>query len=467
MQYKGVTLCDYCFEAIRPGKFCPKCGLNKDRYHAEAGLLLPGSILLGKYIIGRVLGRGGFGATYLAYSTELERTVAIKEYFPANIAYRGEGQEIVSLLSNDKREIFEKGAKRFYDEAKTMSRFNLNENVVSVYEFFYANDTVYYSMEYLEGIDLKGYIEQKGGRLSQGEVMTIWKGVCDALIAVHSTQTLHRDVSPDNIFVCTDGNVKLIDFGAAKQVVGEQAQQKYSVVVKQGFAPAEQYQTNGNQGVWTDIYASAATMYFALTGTVPPDAINRMNDPDITFDPSLNINPVLAEIINKCLQLKIEDRYQSAVELMGALSEVDVPMEPIGGSDYVQKIYRGSTAGGLQGEGEKFIKDIKKPGTSGEKGKETTRFSELRSPVNSQYPNSQSLTTQYTYTTSYPEKKEEDKSNDKGMIKGILIGVAAAIVVILIVFLVVLRPMISSSDSDTTAMEKVGNGGEMVACAKE
>ena len=465
MQYKGVTLCDYCFEAIRPGKFCPKCGLSKERYHAEAGLLLPGTILLEKYIIGRLLGRGGFGATYLAYSKEMERVVAIKEYFPTTIACRGEGEKIVSLVSNEKREIFEKGAKRFYEEAKTMARFNQNENVVSVYEFFYDNATVYYSMEYLEGIDLKGYIEQKGGRLSQGEVMTIWDGVCEALIAVHSTQTLHRDVSPDNIFICTNGNVKLIDFGAAKQVVGEQANQKYSVVVKQGFAPAEQYQTNGNQGVWTDIYAAGATMYYALTGEIPPDAINRLANPEIAFDPSLKIDTVLAEIINKCLELKIENRYQSALELMGALSEVDVAKEPIGGNDYVQKIYRGKTTSGLDGEGENFIKPRKKTGTVN-KTNDGKEFVNWTSQTNTQYLNESSSTTKHTHTKEYSEKNKE-KEKDRGLIKGILIGAVAAVVVIVIVLLVVLKPAGAASVGAEPSVVQYGNEGEVIACAEE
>ena len=126
------------------------------------------------------------------------------------------------------------------------------------------------------------------------------RGVCNALVAVHSTQTLHRDISPDNIFICTNGEVKLIDFGAAKQVVGEYAQQNYSVVVKQGFAPAEQYKSNGRQGVWTDIYAVGASIYYALTGKIPMDAVNRIDNPEIVFDNSVRISPQFAEIIKKC-----------------------------------------------------------------------------------------------------------------------------------------------------------------------
>ncbi len=323
MQFKGMNLCDFCFEPIEGGCACPKCGLSHETYQLDAGLLPPGTNLIGKYIIGRVLGRGGFGATYLAYSSKLNRPVAIKEYLPISISYRGKGEEKVTVVSEEKEKIFEKGAKRFFEEAKTMSRFDKIDNVVSVYEFFYANDTVYYSMEYLKGMDLKKYIMIKGGKLDGDEVLEIMKSVCRALIAVHSTQTLHRDIAPDNIFICENGDVKLIDFGAAKQVISN-AQQSYSVVVKQGFAPSEQYTSKGNQGVWTDIYAFGATMYYALMGSVPPDAIDRVENPKLEFDSTIKYAHEFIDIINRCMQPKIADRYQSVIELLDDLNRIQI-----------------------------------------------------------------------------------------------------------------------------------------------
>ena len=205
MQIKDMNLCDFCFEPIEQGAICPKCGLSHETYQPDAGLLPPGTNLMGKYIVGKALGRGGFGATYMAYSSALGKAVAIKEYLPVSIAYRGKDEQHVAIISEDKADIFQKGSKRFFEEAKTISRFNKNENIVSVYEFFYANDTVYYSMEYLEGTDLKKYITAKGGKLSEAEVIGIAKNLCNALIVIHSTQTLHRDISPDNIFMCSNG----------------------------------------------------------------------------------------------------------------------------------------------------------------------------------------------------------------------------------------------------------------------
>ncbi len=445
MQFKGMNLCDFCFEPIGPGNVCTKCGLSHEKYQAEAGLLMPGTNLLGKYIIGRVLGRGGFGATYLAYSSERDKVVAIKEYYPTGIANRAKGEEKISIVSDDKRKVFEKGANRFFDEAKTMSRFNTNKNVVSVYEFFYANDTVYYSMEYLEGIDLKGYIGKKGGKLSEAEAITIMRGICDALVAVHSTQTLHRDISPDNIFICTNGDVKLIDFGAAKQVIGD-AQQVYSVVVKQGFAPAEQYKTNGKQGVWTDIYAVGASIYYAVTGKIPTDAMNRVENPEITFDPSLQLSEHFKNIIKKCLQSKPKDRYQSAIELLGAINEMNVQDVSIGGADYVQSDNNGVSSG-LQGSAVNFGGNgggvAAQPQTGYNPYANNSHYPNSHMPQqnmtyypqsgypNSGYPQSQYPQSQY-HITKYGEDKEKS-----GMLKGVIIGVAALIVVVLIIILIV------------------------------
>ena len=440
MEYKGMNLCDFCFEPVAPGNVCAKCGLTPEKYQMEAGLLTPGTNLLGKYIIGRVLGRGGFGATYLAYSSEQDRVVAIKEYFPTGIANRAKGEEKISIVSNDKRKVFEKGANRFFEEAKTISRFNTNKNVVSVYEFFYANDTVYYSMEYLEGIDLKGYIAKKGGKLSENETVTIMRGVCDALVAVHSTQTLHRDISPDNIFICTNGDVKLIDFGAAKQVVGEHAQQNYSVVVKQGFAPAEQYKSNGRQGVWTDIYSVGASMYYALTGEIPIDAMNRVENPNIVFDPALDISPEFINIINKCLKSKIEERYQSAIELLGALNELDVRSVAIGGNEYVQNIYTGVSSSGLQGNAIQFAGANQ--GGQNFSAQPQTGYNPYDNSVypQSQYPQSQFPQPQYPYPQSqypYSQYGDEAEKEKSGMLKGIIIGVCSLIIVALIIIIIV------------------------------
>ncbi|MBQ2827619.1 MAG: protein kinase, partial [Clostridia bacterium] len=194
---------------------------------------------------------------------------------------------------------------------------NGNPNIISVYEFFYENNTTYFVMEYLDGVDLKTYIKQKGGKIPEGEALYIADKVIQALMIVHSTNILHRDISPDNIFICSDGKIKLIDFGAARQVMGE-VSKSLSVVLKEGFAPYEQYSTKGKQGPWTDIYALGATLYYALTGEKLDNAMDRLTEnSQLSLE---NISPGFAEIITKMVEVKKEDRYQDTFELSKAFS---------------------------------------------------------------------------------------------------------------------------------------------------
>ena len=146
----------------------------------------------------------------------------------------------------------------------------------------------------------------------------------DALVIVHSLGVLHRDIAPDNIYMCSDGNIKLIDFGAARQVVGEESK-SLSIILKTGFAPLEQYQKKGNQGPWTDIYALGASLYYAVTGIVVDDAMSRLEDPALRLE---GVSPALAGIISKMLAVKIEERYKSAVELKADIERFHLPQTP-------------------------------------------------------------------------------------------------------------------------------------------
>ena len=266
IEINGRNICENCFEETS-SPVCGCCGYDSENNANDPSMLAPGSILLGKYIIGSVIGKGGFGITYLAYDTKTNKKVAVKEYFPYGIAARSAGSPAVYVSSKDNEEAFELGAEKFYEEAQFVSKFKGNSNIVEVYEFFYENDTVYLAMEYLQGRTLKEYIRDHG-IISAPQALFIANGVSCALAAAHSESVLHRDISPDNIILCGSGNVKLIDFGAARQVVAEHSQ-TFSVILKPGFAPIEQYNKKGNQGPWTDIYSLGATLYFALTGDIP------------------------------------------------------------------------------------------------------------------------------------------------------------------------------------------------------
>jgi len=321
MKIDGANLCDFCFKSIPEGTECLHCGLSHSNYNRTPGLLAPGTVLIDKYIIGKTIGRGGFGATYLAYSYDKKKPVAIKEYLPMSIACRANDETAVSIISEDKRDIFEKGARRFYDEAQTIYGFGYNPNIVSVYEFFYANNTAYFSMEYLEGSDLKKYIDkQPNGRLDEREAVYIFSKVCKALEVVHAKKMLHRDISPDNIFICSSGDIKLIDFGSARQYVTD-GTTNFSVIVKRGFAPAEQYLSNGKQGEWTDIYALGASLYYSVTGKMPPEALS-MIETGMVFDNDIYISAEVKNIIDKCLRYKIEERYRNVDDLRKDLESV-------------------------------------------------------------------------------------------------------------------------------------------------
>lgn len=319
----GKKLCKHCFKEVQNGR-CTQCSSvsNSTKYPTA---LNEGEILAGRYVVGKVLGKGGFGITYLCYDSKEQKRVAVKEYLPDSFTHRNKGESMVSTYGGESEEYFKVGVKNFYEEAKMVSRFNGNPNIISVYEFFFENNTTYFVMEYLDGIDLKRYITDSGGKIPESEALYVAMKISEALMIVHSTGILHRDISPDNIFICYDGSVKLIDFGAARQVVGE-ASKSLSVILKQGFAPLEQYQKKGKQGPWTDIYALGATLYYAMTGEVIDDAMSRINDDEI--EPK-GISSEFLNVLRKMLAVKIEDRCQSTFELKERLNSLSIGMKKI------------------------------------------------------------------------------------------------------------------------------------------
>lgn len=328
IEINGKRLCENCFSEMKTsGDFCTDCGYNPSQSVGDPTMLKPGSVLLGKYVVGKVIGKGGFGVTYVAYDVTTQKKVAIKEYFPYGVALRAPGTTTVSVSSMDNAEAFKMGAEKFYNEAKMVSRFNGNPNIVGVHEFFYENDTVYFAMEFLQGHTLKDHIKTHGV-LTPAQALFIANNVANALMAAHSANVLHRDISPDNIILCDNGNVTLIDFGAARQVVAEHSQ-SFSVILKPGFAPLEQYQKKGNQGPWTDIYSLGTTIYHALTGDIPEDPMSRIDDDEEFSSNVYNIEPELWAVIQKATQLRVEDRYPDIFVLRNDLSHISYQPEPV------------------------------------------------------------------------------------------------------------------------------------------
>ena len=322
----GKSLCENCFAEIT-SEPCPVCGYSPQDHISDPTVLSSGSVLQGRYAVGRVIGKGGFGVTYLAYDIKHDEKIAVKEYYPYGIALRSPESTIVSVSTEEAADIFKSGAEKFYDEARLVAAFNGNPSIVSVYDFFYENDTVYYTMEYLEGQTLKGYVE-KNGVITSEQAVYIAEKISSALMTAHSSNILHRDVSPDNIMICNDGKVKLLDFGAARQVVAN-ASQSLSVILKQGFAPLEQYQKKGRQGPWTDIYSLGATLYFALTNDIPDDPMTRFESDDEYSSNKYSIVQPLWEIIRKATMLRIEDRYSNIFEFRSDLASSGIAAEPL------------------------------------------------------------------------------------------------------------------------------------------
>ena len=233
---------------------------------------LPSGHVLNEYQIDRVLGGGGFGITYLARDVNLELPVALKEYFPANVAVRDDGLT-VQVRSAEARERFDWGLERFIDEARALASFR-HPNIVRVLRYFRDHGTAYIVMEYESGDPLKVWVARQPG-LDRSRLLNLVFPLLDGLEAVHKLNFLHRDIKPDNIYIRADGSPVLLDFGAARRV---SAEQDMTNIVSPGFAPFEQYHTRGNQGPWTDLYSLGAVMYWLATGLKPMEAAARVRE---------------------------------------------------------------------------------------------------------------------------------------------------------------------------------------------
>ena len=291
-----------------------------NRSMSNTRCLKPGVILKERYKIEEVIGAGGFGITYRARDPLLQSYVAIKEYYPSGIATRSADSSKVCVPVGQEQREYHRGRIRFLKEAQDVARFQSEPNIVSIYDYLEENDTAYMVMEYLHGCTLKQYIREHGGRLDTDHILHICLSVLDALAVVHKAGMIHRDISPENIFICEDLTVKLIDFGAAKQVYLD-GEQTMSVVLKPGYAPPEQYAKKDKQGPWTDIYALGATLYFAATGEKPEESFGRVLED--TIKPVCEVNPeiprAMSQVIMRAMSVKIEDRYQTVEAMREAL----------------------------------------------------------------------------------------------------------------------------------------------------
>ncbi|MCI9360712.1 MAG: serine/threonine protein kinase [Hungatella sp.] len=222
---------------------------------------------------GGFLGAGGFGITYAAWDFTLEQPVAIKEYFPQMLADRDVWESNDIFTDEDNKTVYTLGMQRFSREARVFSTLQNIKNVVTVFDWFEANETAYIIMEYVRGKTIDSYVQEN--HIRPRELFAMFHGLIDSLASIHAQGILHRDISPSNIMVEEDGGLKIIDFGASvvEQRRREGLDQK--VIYNHSFAPIEQYSEKGEQGARTDIYALSATLYYFLTGELPQESVVR------------------------------------------------------------------------------------------------------------------------------------------------------------------------------------------------
>ena len=313
--------CNNCFKTFNSELgICPYCGYEDEDPAKEPYFLHPGMTLNNRYIVGEVLGFGGFGITYKAWDSSLNTVVAVKEYYYSGLATREPSTQMVKIYAQNRRAEFQHFLNRFLDEARYTAKFSKNNNIVNVYEFFEANNTAYMVMEFLDGVTLSERL--KKSEMDCAQSVSIIQCVCSALRTVHADGVIHRDISPDNIMLCSNGKVKLFDFGAARFSRNEEQQTiKLTQVMKPGFSTPEQYQTVSKQGPWTDIYALGATLYYMTTGRKPVESTNRKTEESLIppKDIKLGTPEHINDTILRAMAVDMHLRFASVDEFEKAL----------------------------------------------------------------------------------------------------------------------------------------------------
>lgn len=325
-------LCMGCMRPVPNQKICPYCGFSIQKYerNRNAQILPPYSILGGRYLVGKVIGEGGFGITYIGVDLETQSRVAVKEYFPVGVVSRDithKTQTNVTLLGKDSRDYYKSGLESFTAEAVNLQSFQGIPGVISSEDFFYENGTAYLVMDYIQGKTLKEYMEERKRPLPEAQALSFIRPVLNALVKVHQLHVIHRDISPENIMIMDDGSTCLIDFGSARFSTGTETK-TLTVLLKRGYAPVEQYQTRSRQGPWTDIYAICAVLYWMMSGIVPEESLDRMvADQLIPLEElsrtstEIQVSARTSRVIQKGLAIKGRHRYQTVQELIYDLYE--------------------------------------------------------------------------------------------------------------------------------------------------
>lgn len=326
----AIVRCLNCMKEVEGAYgICPECGYELNAGPKELLYIAPGTVLHERYIIGTVVGSGGFGIVYKAWDTLLSQTVAIKEYFPNGIVTRTPGNPQVIVI---KREEYANGLARFLDEARRTAKFSGHPKIVNIHTFFEMNNTAYIVMEYIEGISLGNFMKQENGKLSLDFATDVVLELLEALEVIHKEKILHRDIKPGNLFL-TETGAKLFDFGAAR-LSDTDNEKTRSIVLTPGFAPVEQYESKSKQGPYTDLYAVGALFYFMVTGKKPDESTDRAVEDNMPEPKELvpGVPDYINNIIMRAMSINPALRFQTASEFRNAImahKEVRKPKEEL------------------------------------------------------------------------------------------------------------------------------------------
>ena len=324
---------DRCYGCMRPLEFpdapCPHCGYDGRAKLFDRNHLPPGTVLQNRYVLGRALGLGSFGNTYIGWDPQSQMRVTIKEFLPGAYACHRADTPTVRFYSAEGRTMFDKGLRLFCEETAALRRIGDTECINPILDVVQENGTAYTVAQYLSGQTLKVYLSEYRAQ-SFDDAMTIMAPVLRTLDVVHKNGLLHRDISPDNLFLCNSGEVRILDFGLAQFDLAPENTDILSVLYKPGFAPPEQYVRHLLAGPWTDVYGAAATLYKMITGIAPPDVPQRLQEDTLLPPHELDCDiPEHAETaLLRALSLRPEDRYATADAFLRAL-EGDAQTEDI------------------------------------------------------------------------------------------------------------------------------------------
>lgn len=303
---------------------CPYCGFNESAFRQESYYLAPGTIVGGRYILGRVLSYGGHTISYLGMDAKANRKVIVKEYLPSDFSTRSEGEKEVTIYSGDGQIQFERGLTNFLNEANRIQHLQDPEGIARIYDCMAENDTGYVVSEYVEGQTLKEVLDS-GRKYSVNDAKVFMKKILRGLAEVHKLNIVHCDISPETIMITNSGEIKLLDFGAARYVTTANSK-SLSIILKRGYAPEEQYRSRGVRGPWTDVYALGAVMYRMITGITPQESVERVLADELKEPSKLGVSiPENTEnALMNALNIYQEERTPSAEAFLRELNSGSV-----------------------------------------------------------------------------------------------------------------------------------------------